>query len=42
MPGLRAVLGLERPLTDREHGLLEPGPPLIPVLVPAPVVTSGT
>ena len=41
MPGLGAVLGLERPLADREHGLLEPGPALVLVLVRAPVVTSG-
>jgi hypothetical protein len=41
MAGLGAVLRLERPLADREHGLLEPGPAPLGVLMRAAVIPSS-
>lgn len=41
MPGLRAILGVKRPVVDGEHRLLEPRPATVPVLVGAAVVTAG-
>jgi hypothetical protein len=41
MPGFGPVLRVEGPLADGEHGLLEPGPSPLGVLVRATVITSG-
>jgi hypothetical protein len=40
VPSLGAVPRVEGPLPDHEHGLLEPRPPLLGVLVRAPAVPS--
>jgi len=41
VPGLGSVQRIEGPLADSEHGLLEPGPSPLGVLVRAAVIASG-
>jgi hypothetical protein len=41
VPGLRAVIGLEGPLADGEHRLLEPRAAPVATLMRPPVITPG-